>query len=164
METSETFRENVKAVLIISDNDDDPALSFTEIQDGLRAAGGFGVPEQERIVVQQPGYPAILIFMIPPGEHGNLETLCLPAAYQKWPFKEALDVYVRATPASDWRLGKQSKMRMQALLAAICKKQPDTTFNWHWQLPEKYRVPVTDPCFNDVVGFLNDFEALLAAA
>ena len=164
MKTSETFQENVKAVLIISDNDDDPDLSFREIQASLRAAGGFGVPERERTVVQQPGYPAILIFMIPPGEPGNLETLCLPAAYSKWPFKEALDVYVRATPASDWGLGKQSKMRMQALLAAICKKQPDTTFTWHWQQPKEYRVPVSDPCFNDVVDFLNQFEALLAAA
>ena len=164
METSQTFRENVKAVLIISDNDDDSVASFTEIQAGLRAAGGFGVPEQEHTVVQQPGYPAIVIFMIPPGEHGNLETLCLRAAYRKWPLKEALDVYVGATPANDWRLGKQSKMRMQALLAAICKKKPDTTFSWHWQQPEEYHVPVSDPCFSDVVDFLSNFEALLAAA
>ena len=97
--TSESFHQNVRAVLIISDNDDNPGNSFAEVQTQLLAAGGFGVPDADQAVAKADGFPDTVILMIPFGERGNLETLCLPAAYHKWPFRGHLDTFVASTPA-----------------------------------------------------------------
>lgn len=160
-ETSESFRENVKAVLIVSDNDDDPAASFAEVQAGSDRAA-FGAPNDERIVAQKNDHPFVIVLMIPMDEPGNLETLCVLAAYNKWNLREPLNNYVSATPASDWRLGKQSKMRIQAILAATCETKPDTTLANHWQEREEFHIPLDDPAFNEIVRFLRGFEVLVA--
>lgn len=159
---SPTFRQNVKAVLIVSDNDDNHETSLNQVRTGLRNAGGFGVPPDERVVARSPGYPDIVILMLPMGEPGNLETLCLKAAYEKWAIKGALDAYVAATPATAWDISDQSKMRMHATLAATCATKPETTFGYHWQEPEAFHVPIDNPCFDTLVEFLRGFDALLA--
>ena len=149
-------------MLIVSDNADDLPASFAEVQAGLRRTS-FGVPNNERIVIQNGDCPSVVVLMIPMGEPGNLETLCVRAAYSKWNLQAPLDNYVTATPASTWRLGKQSKMRMQAILAAICETKPDTTLSNHWQEREEFHIPLNDPCFNGIVEFLRGFDALLVA-
>ena len=100
--------------------------------------------------------------MIPLDEPGNLEELWLRAAYRKWPLQEPLDNYVAATPANDWRPGKQSKMRANALLAATCEPNPDTSFADHWQAGPDFHVALDDGCFIGIVDFLRGFDALLA--
>lgn len=160
---SETFRDNVNAVLIISDNDDDPENSFHEIKMGLTKTKGFGVPQTERAVARMPGYPDVVVMMIPGGEPGSVETLCLRAAYNKWPIEAPLDAYVAATPANAWRPGKQSKMRVHALLAATCETKPSATLANHWQERVEFHVPLTDPAFADIVTFLRNFEAMISA-
>ena len=159
-ETSQSFQDNVGAVLVISDNDDNRAASFGEVAAGL-TAGGFPVPQQERVVARQRDYPDIVVLMIPIGENGNLETLCVRAAYSKWDLEGCLDTYVAGTPAAQWRLGKQSKMRMQALLAATCETQPDISLAYVWQQREEFHLPLGDPAFAGIVEFLTDFENLL---
>jgi hypothetical protein len=76
--------------------------------------------------------------------------------------KEPLDTFVKATPAQHWSLGKQAKMRVQTVLAATNKSQPDTGFTGHWMQPLEYQIPVDHECFNGLVTFLRDFEALIA--
>ena len=160
---SQTFRENVKAVLIVSDNDDDPAASFLEVQAELRKAA-FGVPANERTVARNGNQPAIVVLMIPMDEPGNLETLCVRAAHNKWNLQAPLEQYLDATPAATWRPGKQSKMRMQVILAATCETKPDTSLAHHWQEREEFHIPIGDPTFNEIVRFMRGFETLIAGA
>jgi hypothetical protein len=101
--------------------------------------------------------------MIPMGSLGNLETLCLEAAYAKWQLKPALDTFVANSPARDWSLGKQSKMRLQTMLAATNRSQPDTGFAGHWRQPLEFRIPLDHACFDDLVAFLRGFRALISA-
>lgn len=162
--TVPTFRETIKAVLIVSDNDEDPNASWNEVKEQLARSGGFGVPETERVVARATGFPDAVALMVPTGEPGNLETLCLQAAYDKWPIRTALDAYVAGTPANEWRLGKQSKMRLQSLLAATCESRPDSGFAGHWREREDFHVPLDHACFNDLADFLFGFGALLDAA
>ncbi len=162
--TSPSFRENVKAVLIVSDNDDDMQESFRLVKAGLEQSGGFGIPDAERVVARSEGYPLVVVVMIPMGTLGNLETIALEAAYSKWEIKPALDAYVNATPAAGWSVGKQSKMRMHALLAATVETKPESSFAHHWQEREEFHIPLDHEAYNDLVLFLMGFEELIGDA
>jgi hypothetical protein len=161
-EASETFLKNVTAVLVVSDNDDDPATSFAEVQTELGNAGGYAVPALEQTVGKAAGFPHVVILMIPPGKPGNLETLCLAAAYDKWDIKAALDALVAAAPASDWGPSKQSKMRLQTMLASTCRHKPDTSFANVWLEAEEFHLPLEHASFDGLETFLRGFGALVA--
>lgn len=158
-ETSETFRENIKAVLVTSDNDDDPQTSLAEVRSQLRLAN-FPTPDAERTIGRKNLYPDVIILMVPQGP-GNLETLCIEAAHQKWGLQAELNALLAAAPASTWGISKQSKMRVQAMLAATCRRAPDTSFARHWTFAPEYRIPLDHACFDDVAEFLRNFGELL---
>lgn len=161
-EAGSTFDDTVRAVLVVSDNDADPPKSFSELQSDLRRADGFGVPDREQTVARSPGFPDVVALMVPIGEPGSIETLCVRASYEKWPIQGPLDAFVGATDAAHWEIGKQSKMRMQAILAATCAPKPDVSFLRHWQQNPIHHVPLTSPEFSPIVAFLRGFGALLA--
>jgi hypothetical protein len=157
----ETFITNVKAVLIVSDFDTDE--SFSEVQRELANAKDFPVPDVERVPKRQSGAPSVVVLMIPIGAKGSLESLCLPAAYSKWGLKENLDNFVEKTPASQWSVGKQAKMRMQTILAATNKKRPVSGFASHFSSPEEYRIPLDHQCFAEIISFIRGFGNLIEA-
>jgi len=162
---NEFFLANVKAVLVVGDNDSDMQASFALIQKEITKAQGFGVPDAERTVAKSEGdLPPLVVLMIPLGTTGNLESLCLTAAYSKFGLQQELDAFVATTPAQGWEIGKQAKMRMQTILAATNERRPDAGFAGHWNSADKYRIPVDHECFNDLVTFLADFPVLIAAA
>jgi hypothetical protein len=160
---SPSFLDNVEVVLIVSDNDDDPAESFKEIVDGLKSEKIFTAPAAERTLVRKAGMKAgIVILMIPMDEIGAVETLCVRAAYANWPLQPSLDAFVAVTPANAWGVTKQSKMRMQTLLAATCATKPDTNLANHWQEDAQYHIPLNHPSFDSIVQFLQAFEDVVA--
>lgn len=149
--------------LVVADNDSDMAASFAAVQAELGKTDGFGVPTAERIVARSnDDLPPVVVLMIPMGKMGNLESLCLEAAYSKFGLQQSLDGFVSATPAQGWPIGKQAKMRMQSILAATNNKQPDAGFAGHWNCPEKFSVPLDHSCFDELVTFLTCFPALVA--
>ena len=154
------FKRNVKAILIVADNDDDPDASFAGIQTGLRKVS-FPVPEHKGIVAKKDNYPDVVVLGIPDGQAGCLETLCLRAAYNKWNIEQPLHHYVAAVPAATWSVSKQSKMRMHSIIAGTCKSQPEVSFTYIWQQPQEYHLPLDDDCFTPLAQFLNRFGALL---
>lgn len=162
-EISESFRTNVKAILIIHDNDDDAGKSFEEVKKGIQAAKFLPVPDAEQQVARKAGAPDVMVLGVPIGAAGCMETLCLTAALSKWPLEVDLNAYAAKTPSSGWPLRKQSKMKMQCLLSSVCEPTPDTSFAWHWQEKDAYRIPLNHPSFNDLAEFLKKFEAKLAA-
>ncbi|MEI6135609.1 MAG: DUF3226 domain-containing protein [Desulfomonile sp.] len=159
---SESFRANVKAILIVSDKDDDEAISFNAVKREIEKAPGFPVPPLERTVATSDGFPAMVILMIPMEGLGNLETLCLDAAHDKWNLRDELNNLVDASPAAEWGLSKQCKMKLQTILAATCKARPDTSFAQHWCQNAKYRVPLDHRCFDSIADFLRNFDTLVA--
>ncbi len=161
---SETFNSNVKGILVVSDNDEDPETSFKEVQREIAKAQGLLVPNKDQAIVIGQESPAIAILMIPIAGCGNLETLCLPAVDDKWHLTEALNTFVAASPATQWNLSKQSKMRLQTTLSATCKPKPDTTFAQHWEHKADYRIPLDHTCFDSVAQFLKKFDTLVLGA
>jgi hypothetical protein len=154
-ETSELFNKNIRSVLIVSDNDQDPVASLEAVKASLAKAVGFPVPDTERVIAKADTYPDIVVLMLPHGEPGTLETLCLRAAYDKWAATKApLDAFVGGTAAKGWHIGKQSKMRLQSLIAATCEARPDAGFAGLWRENEKFHIPLKSAAFDDISDFL----------
>lgn len=158
------FKKNVKAVLVVSDNDSNGMASFEALQRVLTAAQGFPIPRADRTVAKAEGFPSIVIFMLPHGELGSLETLCLGPAYGKWPIEASLNQFFDSSPAKDWNPSKQAKMRLQCMIAANCKQRPEAGFSGLWWQDEEYHLPLGDPAFDDISEFLAGFRALVDAA
>jgi len=82
---AESRFRHVSGILVVSDNDDDPGKSLSEVQDQLRDAG-YGVPQGTLTPATGAETPPVVIMMLPwAGEPGNLETLCLRAMYDASP-------------------------------------------------------------------------------
>lgn len=158
---SESFIKNVRAVLVVTDSDDDADASFTEIQKVL-SDSDFAVPTKPGEFASLGGRPLIVgALVIPISAPGNLETICVKPLVDKWKLDGAVEKFVLASPASGWSVGKQSKMRVQSVLAATCETEPDTSFANHWHLDKKFHLPIGDESFNGICEHLRKFEALL---
>jgi hypothetical protein len=161
-DASESFKQIVESVLVVADKDDNEEESLSLVRNEIEKAG-FPVPAGDQMVAKAPGFPSIVILMIPIEGIGNLETLCMRAAETKWNnLMPPLNKFVTETPANGWGISKQSKMRLQTTLAATCKKCPDISFARHWFQNPDYRIPLDHSCFNSVTDFLRNFGALIA--
>jgi hypothetical protein len=163
--TSASFQANVQAVLIVSDNDDDPAQSWKEVAIELDKAK-FPIPAAERVATKpKRGFPQVVVLMWPDKQQlGNLETVCADAIHAKWGIKRSIDAFMNATPAHGWTVGKQSKMRLHATVAATCATAPEATFAAQWdEAPQYHVISIDHPSFNWIEAFLAGFGVLLKA-
>lgn len=159
---TETFRKNIKGVLVVSDNDEVPARSFGEVQQSLKSSG-FPIPAIEKVVARTADYPPLVILMIPEGEPGSLETLCLRAAFSKWPHIEApINSFVASTPITRWHAGRQAKAKLQAAIAATCEARPESGFLGHWWEHQDYHLPLQHAAFDSIEQFLRGFAAMVS--
>lgn len=156
--------EKLSGILVVSDNDDDPEGSFAQVRQQIRSAGKYAVPNKPLETAKADGVPAIVVLMLPwPEMPGNLETLCLPSAYDKWPeIRACLDAYCRCAGTDNWGPRRQSQMRMRCLLSATCASDPNTGLPYAWSRSETL-IPLNHSCFDQVANFLRDFNAHLNA-
>lgn len=162
---NELFLKTVRGVLVVADNDTDPAGNLALVQQQIRDAG-YGEPVRELEFVASPEpLPPIAIMMLPlNGQPGNLESVIKPAAFEKWPqLEQPVNAYCAASPANGWSVGKQDKMKLQSILAATCETNPYCTVSTLYRENEQYHIPLDSPRFADVAQVLADFDALLAA-
>ncbi|MGI0015157.1 MAG: DUF3226 domain-containing protein [Nitrososphaera sp.] len=158
--------ERITAVLIMSDNDDDAEASFREIRTQIQWAG-YPAPEAPLQVARGNGFPAVVVLMLPgAGELGNLELLCLRAAYDRWPnLKNCLDEYCQCARTVEWPLNKQSKMRLRCLLSAVCEADPNTSLVYAWSDGKRGDlIPLDHQCFDQIAEFLRSIAAYLGQA
>lgn len=158
---NQDFRNNVRAVLVVSDNDTDPAVSLTEVRDSLKESDGFPIPDNAREIARKDGFPPLAVLMIPNGSPGGLETVCVSAAYSRFPIKGPVDTFMNSTAAAGWSAGKQSKMQLQSIIAATCATRPDAGFSGHWWENEQYHIPLDHQAFDDIANFLSGFRAMV---
>ena len=154
---------NIMGILVTSDNDEDPNRSFGDIQAKLREAGGFGVPVQPSIAARsQDGFPTVVVLMLPrTGQQGNLETLCLPAIYDRWPnIKTCLDEFAMCAGVEAWPIGKASLMRLRSMIAAVCRSDPNTGLPYAWSRTEEL-IPLEHNCFDHIADLIRDFDDVL---
>jgi hypothetical protein len=149
----------LSSILIVADNDDDPDESFRKVQEQVRLAGDFGVPEHPLQQARSADGVVVAIMMVPwTGLPGSLESLCLPSMYGKWPAGQAcLEAFCACTGTTAWSTTKQAKMRVQVLLSAHCERDPNTTLRYAWSEGRGDPIPLDHKCFDQVVEFLTAF-------
>jgi hypothetical protein len=149
----ENFIRNVKTIVVMSDNDD--ADAYSRVADQISNAGITPPAQPQQFVDFNKDGVRIAILMIPTNGYGCLETLCTAAAYGKWAALHApLQTLKGVSGAGGWSASKQSKMEIQCILAATCKKKPDVSMGRIWQQAEKYHIPLDDLVFDPIVTFL----------
>ena len=151
----------ITAILVVSDSDEDPDGSFAEVRAQIASAGGYPVPAQPLNVATSAGFPAIVVMMLPwVGQAGNLETLCLPAMYERWPDqRNCLNAFSGCMATDGWPITRQSQMRLRSLIAGICLQDPNTSLTHAWSRNLDL-IPLENSCFDQVADFLSTFGGL----
>jgi hypothetical protein len=156
----------VAGILVVADNDLDPAASFANVQRQIRnARGGYGVPSKPLEVAKPDpavSIPPLMILMLPwEGEMGALESLLLQSVYGNQPnLKTCSDTFCHCTATDTWDQVKQSKMRIQAALAAMCRSNPDVPLQGAWNQDENL-IPLNHAAFDRISTLLAGFDAAL---
>lgn len=149
-----------RKVLIVSDNDDNPAESFDRVRQQVERYFGFAPGAAREIV---PGPPSVMILMIPwDGERGNLEALCLDAAKNADARVSAdVDNFAAQVQVDRWDNDNRKKeMWLRSNLAARCEREPFVTLRNVFTNPRhQYLIPLDDPSFRDIADVLSTFGA-----
>ena len=151
--------QGYKAVLVVSDNDDDSAAAFTTVRDHIVDAG-FSPPDTPRQTVAATAEnPSLAVLMIPwDGISGAIETLCLPAVEKLFADKVAcLDAFCECTKVDQyWGVTKRSEMRVECLLACTQQSEPKIGLG-HFVSRNACPLAFGHDCFANVSAFLAEF-------
>jgi len=155
--------ERLTGLIIVGDNDNNPAQSMRNIRDALKAAPIFPGPPRRKLVVPQAlmrktgGIPVVAIIPIPKvRQKGSLETLCIQAAQVSPALALCADDFLACSKINSWGTSKQSKVKMRALIAASHRTNPEMTLSRLWV----YRpdlVPINHVVFQHIANFLRAF-------
>jgi hypothetical protein len=78
------FSNVLEAILIVADNDNDPAAAFQKLQRLIARAAAHPYPIPTAELAKAAGKPTIVVMMLPwTGVHGALDTLCFTSAANK---------------------------------------------------------------------------------
>ena len=151
---------NIRAIVLVSDNDEDPVTSFNKINAQIADAGHLSVPTQPLNVALTTDHPDLVTVMLPWADQiGCLETLCLPAALEAWPqLKPCVKEYSRCADVETWPKSKQSKMQLRCLFSAACKTDPNTPLTHAWSRNPPL-IPLGHQSFDQLAKFLRTFRA-----
>lgn len=155
--------EAVTGIVVISDSDDSPNTSFQQVRTLIHEAE-FHAPNHPSVFVAGP--PAICVRMVPnENDVGQLETLCLSAVQTSWPDQyQCAEAYAQCTGVENWSRNKKEKAKFRALIAHICKKDPNTSLSYLWRGGREEVVPLAHAAFDDLATFLAGFDAAVTQA
>jgi hypothetical protein len=160
--------DQVDRILIVADNDINPAVEFAHIVAQINAtapiigppAGRFVAPPTEQ--VRSSGTPSIVVLMLPwTSIPGNLDTMCLRATLNQAgiSFENCVDAFAKCTGADKWPLTALAKMKLRSSLSSLWQGNPYISPAYVWSRNTNL-VPLTDPIFNQVVNFVKNFPSL----
>ncbi len=151
----------VSEVVLISDNDSDPAASFAAISAQVgraRQSGalnrGWGSPQAP--TVKAAGDPSLSVWMWPSeGGVGCLETLLWQVVSRRYPAEaQCVEDACVCSGAINWSVSKLDKARIRCFISLKCRKNPAATLATLWRdHPEL--IPLDEFEFDRVADFLN---------
>ena len=161
--------ERLKGVIVVSDNDDAPDESFSEVRDQLKKAK-VPHPENALEIVKWPTLDfALSVMMIPFSsgkcERGCLETLLLESVTQKFPdLHDCCNRYTACVGADHWANSQSiDKMKLRCMLSAAWEEDPNLGLQ-HALNPTKALVPLDHKSFDEIAAFLTAFPDLAVRA
>jgi len=154
-----------KAVLIVSDSDEEPDKNFDEIKRQIKKANLLA-PDNPLEVKRQSAGPALVVMMLPPHEvgqsaKGSLETLLLASISHSLPtVASCAEIYRTCVGAADWPTTKADKMKLRAMIAGHWKADPNISLGYALSPPNGI-IPLGHGCFDATADFLRNFEQWL---
>ena len=158
---------SLRGLLMVVDADDAPDKQFSQAIEDLRfpplpyPSAPFSIEEFNEGTEQQPRLFRTAVFLTPgPGRQGTLEHLLLEATLGSKPEMAAcLDRFAECTGViPGCTNNQQAKMKMSALVASHCKKNPWASSATMWS-DNGNPVPITSAVFHPVVEFVRQFTA-----
>lgn len=149
--------DKIRNILIVSDNDTDPATSLKNVIKQVKQAELLPAPIAE--LVASTSRPVVTIMMLPlGGQGGNIEYVCSHVAKRKRPAMRAhIENFSAVVGAGQWTNSRRGKMELRAALAVTCERNPCVELVSVFQTP-RYRqdnlIPLTDNAFKPIVDIL----------
>ena len=162
------FEDKLQAIVLVTDSDDKPkdACNFAKRQ--IKKAGEYAIPTDLLKPSTRAGKcPPVVVVTLPWFDKaGNLETLILGAVPDYFPcVLNCLDDYAKCAPnVHQWSVGKQSKMRLACIVAAVCKDDPTCSASTMWS-DDKTKVftpMLSHRCFDELAKFLSNLPSLVS--
>jgi len=157
----------LEAILIVADNDSDPAAAFNKVRQLIGATADIK-PQRRYAIPNAPltksGLQPTMVVMMHPwtGVPGALDTLCLTAASNKEPAKSVcVDIFAKCAQSDKWPPTKVAKMKLRSLLSATYESDPYISPAWVWRDGTSL-VPLHDSVFDQIATFMQGFPALVA--
>ena len=159
--------KKLDAILIVSDNDDNPKRSFSEVQKQIKIAKGYPIPEAPMQIAKVEGQPAIFVLMLPwIDKPGCLESLYLEVFMREQKtMMRCVDDFIKCASVASWKeVQKRDKASFQCFIAGTNKEDPNKSLR---RLLEKHNhkfnhtFPVTSPEFDEIASILHNFKTIL---
>lgn len=151
---------DVKSVVLVSDNDEDPPASVALINKHINDAKAnsalgrdWGIPVVSGKTTA--GDPSLSLWMWPePGVKGRFETVLWEIVVRKYPDKaKCVEKAFACAKVKDWTTSKLAKGKIRNFISLEYKKNPAISLSHIWRdAPEMF--PVTDKAFKPILDFL----------
>jgi hypothetical protein len=150
----------VKHVVILADNDENPTRSFNSIIKSLAALRASNAihrqwGEATQAGAQFGGDRSVAVWMWPaPGEKGCLETLLWRAVKKRHPKEaECAEAACHCSGADRWPVSKFYKALVRCFLSLTCKRNPAISLSTLWRDAANL-IPISDLAFKAFADFL----------
>ncbi len=147
----------VKAILLVTDND--TTQSFHEVQQAL-TVNGHTAPSAPGEVGLAYGKPVGVLMIPSHTEQGDLEKLCFPEIVRVWPkAEECVTAFLKCTGADAWK--KESSINKARARSATIGFYEPTPYMGIGHLFRHGVLSVANSCFDPIVNFFQDFDAMM---
>lgn len=154
----------LSAILIVSDNDNNPDASFREVQEQIQIATGYPVPNTPMQVAKAAGQPAVLVMMLP-WTHipGCLESLCRKVwAREQGATMACVGEFLRCAGVTNWdEIQKRDKAAVQFFISGSNQEDPNKSLRYLIE-GRNALLSMNDDEFNEIANALQSFGSLVA--
>lgn len=148
--------DDLIGIAIITDNDNSD--SITKLETKLKNHGYVPtVPRARGTIANKP----IILVPLPDNENcGDLEKMCLPALYAKWPGSETcMGKYLQCTGALSWRKTQQlSKAKVRCIISAYHESDPYKGLGYFFK---ENKSLTRHKCFDYLANVLDKFDDII---
>lgn len=149
---------NLKAILVLYDNDNDPEEEFRSVCALVNADDPYIIPVTPmNLGIAQENRTRLMFVPMPGvGQTGALETLLLQSTTgTSEDTLKCIDELVACADCSTWPPSASAKMRLRCLISVRCRGNSDITLTHVWRTPDN-PIDLAHACFDGLVQTIRD--------
>ncbi len=155
--------KKLKAILVLYDNDSDPAAAFGRVGGLVSPADPYSIPVAPNTLgpVSVDMARVMLVPMPGVGVNGALETLLLQSAATSAATLNCVDAFAVCAGCGNWAHSHDAKMRLRCLIAAKCRGNSDIALTHIWGKAGN-PIDLNHVCFDALVQLVSDVQRAVA--